>query len=56
MATKEALIKFDADGQAIQIGGIKMTARVKDNKVYQTPYGAVKLKRYVYQTSKGGKI
>ena len=33
-----------------------MTARVKDNKTYQTPYGSVKIQRYVYQTSKGGKI
>jgi hypothetical protein len=33
-----------------------MTARDKDNKTYQTPYGSVQLERYVYQTSKGGKI
>ena len=33
-----------------------MTARDKDNKTYQTPYGSVQLERYVYQTSKGGRI
>jgi hypothetical protein len=33
-----------------------MTARDKDNKTYQTPYGSVELERFVYQTSKGGRI
>jgi predicted GIY-YIG superfamily endonuclease len=56
LATKEALQKFDTDGSPIKLGETKMTARVKDNKTYQTPYGSVLLQRYVYQTSKGGKI
>jgi hypothetical protein len=56
LATKEALKKFDTDGSPLKLGDTKMTARVKDNKIYQTPYGSVDLKRYVYQTSKGGKI
>ncbi len=55
LATEQALEKFDTDGSPIKFGGIKMTVRVKDNKVYQTPYGAVKIKRNIYQTSKGGK-
>lgn len=29
---------------------------MRENKEYQTPYGAVHVKRYVYQTSSGGKI
>jgi len=33
-----------------------MTARNKDNKTHQTPYGSVQLERYVYQSSKGGRI
>jgi hypothetical protein len=55
-ATVEALKKFDTDGTAIKIGETKLTARSKDNQTYQTPYGSVKLERYVYQSSKGGKI
>lgn len=34
----------------------KYTAKTKENKEYQTPYGSVHLKRYVYQASSGGKI
>lgn len=43
--------RFDTDGSPI-----KLTARDKDNKTYRTPYGSVQLERYVYQTSKGGRI
>lgn len=56
LATTEALQKFDTDGSPIKLGEVKMTARAKDNKTYQTPYGPVQLERYVYQTSKGGSI
>lgn len=56
LATTEALQKFDTDGSPMKLGDIKMTARNKDNKTYQTPYGSVQLERYVYQSSKGGKI
>jgi len=56
LATTEALQKFDTDGSPIRWGEIKMTVRDKTNKVYQTPYGSVELHRYVYQSSKGGKI
>lgn len=56
LATQEALQKFDTDGSPIMVGKTKLTARNKDNKTYQTPYGGVNIERYVYQTSKGGKI
>ena len=56
LASTEALKKFDMDGSPIKVGEIKMTARAKDNKTYQTPYGSVLLERYVYQTSKGSRI
>ena len=56
LATTEALKRFDTDGSPIKLGDTKMTARDKDNKTYQTPYGSVQLERYVYQTSKGGRI
>jgi hypothetical protein len=56
LATTEALQKFDTDGSPLKLGGTKLTARAKDNKTYQTPYGSVQLKRYVYQSPRGGKI
>lgn len=56
LATTEALQKFDTDGSPIKWGDTKMTARNKDNKTYQTPYGSVQLERYIYQSSKGGRI
>jgi hypothetical protein len=56
LATTEALKIFDTDGSPIKWGDTKMTVRDKDNKTYQTTYGSVQLERYVYQTSKGGRI
>jgi hypothetical protein len=55
-ATEEALQRFDTDGSALRIGEIKLTARGRDPKEYQTPYGAVQVERYVYQSSRGGRI
>lgn len=49
LATAEALQKFDTDGSPIKLGDTKLTARVKANKTYQSPYGSVKIQRYVYQ-------
>lgn len=54
--TKEALRKFDTNGQPLKIGGTRYTAQQKSLKEYQTPYGPVAFSRYVYQTSKGGEI
>jgi len=56
LATAEALQQFDTDGSPIKLGEVKMTVRDKDNKTYQTPYGSVTIQRYVYQSSKGGRI
>ena len=56
LATTEALQKFDTDGSPLKLGDTKLTARAKDNKTYQTPYGSVQLERYVYQSARGGKI
>lgn len=55
-ATEEALKRFDTDGSAIRVGEIKLTARGRDPKEYQTPYGPVQVERYVYQSSCGGRI
>ena len=54
--TEEALRRFDADGSPLRIGEIKLTARGRDPKEYQTPYGVVAVERYVYQSSRGGRI
>jgi hypothetical protein len=56
LATEEALTRFDTDGSAIVVNNVKHTMRSKDEKEYQSPYGAIRVKRHVYQTSKGGKI
>ncbi len=56
LATGKALENFDTDGRALQTGGIKWTAKTPSEKHYQTPYGVVEIKRYTYQTSKGGKV
>jgi hypothetical protein len=55
-ATEEALKRFDTDGSPIRVGALKLTARGRDPKPYQTPYGVVEVERYVYQTSRGGRI
>ena len=55
-ATEEALKHFDTDGSAIRVGEIKLTARGRDAKDYQSPYGVVRVERYVYQSSRGGRI
>jgi hypothetical protein len=55
-ATEEALQRFDTDGRAIRVGEIKLTARGRDPKAYQTPYGEVQVERYVYQTARGGRV
>ena len=54
--TEEALQRFDTDGSPIRVGEVKLTARGRDPKEYQTPYGVVDVERYVYQTSRGGRI
>jgi len=55
-ATGYAIKKFDTDGSPIQVGSVKFTARDLTPKIYETPYGEVEVSRYVYQSSKGGRI
>ena len=47
--SEEALNRFDADGSPMRVGAIKLTARGRDPKEYQPPYGAVQVERYAYQ-------
>ncbi len=55
-ATEQALQSFDTDGSPIRVGETKLTACGRNAKEYQTPYGVVEVERYVYQTSRGGRI
>ena len=55
-ASEEALGRFDTDGSPMRLGETKLTARGRNPKVYQSPYGEVQVERYVYQTSRGGRI
>lgn len=54
IATQELLKTFDTDGEALQLGSVKMTTKGQVIKWYQTPYGEVEVPRHVYQTSEGG--
>lgn len=54
LATGEALKQFDTDGTAVEMGGAIWTSKGALPKTYQTPYGAVEIKRHVYQSSLGG--
>ena len=53
--TGEALKQFDTDGSPITLGKVKFTSKGQVDKIYQTPYGEVRLARHVYQTYEGGK-
>lgn len=52
--SQELLKKFDTDGSAIEVCGVRMTSKGQVLKEYQTPYGLVEVERHVYQTSAGG--
>lgn len=54
LATQEAITDFDSDGSPLITGSVKWTSKGQTRQTYQTPYGAVQVKRHVYQTSKGG--
>lgn len=57
LASAHQLEYMDTDGSPIKIGGVKMTCkRKKEPKIYETPWGAVKVARHVYQSSSGGEI
>ncbi len=54
MASGELLKRFDTDGGGIQLGDTKLTSKGQIEKTYQTPYGETRVKRHIYQTSRGG--
>ena len=51
----ETLKRFDTDGSPIRMGAIRWSTKGQVQKIYQTPYGEVRLDRHVYQASGGGK-
>jgi hypothetical protein len=55
LATAEALERFDTDGTGITVGNQTFTSKGKISTSYQTPYGATKVERHVYQSHSGGK-
>lgn len=55
IATGAALKYLDTDGSRIEIAGEVMYPKAEQPKTYQTPYGEVLIKRYVYQRAGGGK-
>lgn len=54
LGTNALLEKFDTDGSAIRLGDIHLTSKGQVEKDYETPYGTIRVERYVYQSSKGG--
>ena len=55
LATAEALKEFDTDGSPIIISKTKLTARKeKASQHYESPYGTVRVDRYLYQSNEGG--
>ena len=55
MATGKILEQFDTDGSTIKKGNQTFTSKGKFEKNYQTPYGAIRVDRHVYQSHSGGK-
>ncbi len=55
LATEIALSCYDSNGNPIMVNDIKYTSKGQIEKIYQTPYGEIKLPRHVYQCSQGGK-
>ena len=55
LATANFLKRFDTDGSPIVMGQTKLTSKGTVDKEYQTPYGATRVSRHVYQSATGGK-
>ena len=55
LATQKAIERFDTDGSSLMQGALKWTSKGQVEQKYQTPYGAVKIARHVYQTAQGGR-
>jgi len=57
LAAARQLEYLDTDGSPIQQGEVRFTSKKKkEPKIYESQWGPVRVERYVYQSSKGGKI
>jgi hypothetical protein len=54
IASGVALEQYDTSGEPLEVEGRTWTSKGALAKTYQTPYGAVEVKRHVYQSSEGG--
>ena len=56
LAAAQQLRHFDTNGEPIVKGATRLTSKnKKEPKVYETPWGALRVERYVYQSREGGK-
>lgn len=55
IATEAILGRFDTDGSPIKVGEVRFTSKGSFNQTYETPFGPIDVKRYVYQSSSGGR-
>lgn len=55
LATKEMMESHDTDGSPIQVCNSTFTSKGREEKEFQTPYGAIVVSRHVYQSAQGGK-
>jgi len=55
LATEIVMSHYDSNGDPIMVNGLKYTSKGQIEKIYQTPYGEIRLHRHVYQCSQGGK-
>ena len=55
IASQSALKYLDTDGSPLKIGSDIWKTKGSQPKIYQTPYGEVRVNRHVYQRSRGGK-
>ncbi len=54
-ATEKLLEQFDNDGAPINVGNQTFTSKGVQGKTYQSPYGAIRVDRHIYQSHSGGK-
>ena len=55
LGVEKQLEYMDTDGSPIKVSGTHMTSKhKKEPKLYETPWGAVNVPRYVYQSNQGG--
>ena len=57
LGAQKQLEEFNTDGSPITLGNVRLTSKnEKELKVYETPWGTVRVNRFVYQSCKGGPI